>query len=206
MASTSTSVVFALVLSQALGCGASTAEPGGPEAVATASDAPLVSTTGPEAATSTAPPVASASSAPTAEPAPFTDTLAGLGPGVSQDDLEKRFGKPKSKSPLQEEQATGEHVSSWKWADGFSAMMAGSAKGKLHARLLIVEAPSKLATSRGIGIGSTRKEVLAAYAKEVDSQASNDEMVVVGEMLGGLRVHFDKQEKVRSLALGTDGE
>ncbi len=197
-----------LCLAVLLGCAAHS-EPTHAEPSAQLPDPPP--SAAPAESASAAAPIRSASSASSEpaseEPAPFDDTLAGVSPGVSQDELEKRFGKPTSKSRLQEEQATGEHVSHWKWPDGLSAMMsATSAKGKLHARLLMLEAPSKLSTGRGIAIGSSRKQVEAAYAKEIDKQASTAEEVIVGERLGGLRVSFDAQQRVRSLSLGSDGE
>jgi hypothetical protein len=190
------------------GCASSPADPvsmeqpasdsGAASSASPATGAAVVSVSNPSIA-----PSASASG----EPAPLEDTLGGLAPGALQDEVEKKIGKPKSKSPIQEEQATGEHVSQWIWADGVSAIMSGSsAKGKLAVRLLMIEPPSKLSTGRGVGIGSPRSAVEAAYAKQIDKQASTEEMLVVGEMLGGLRVHFDKQQRVRSLALGSDGE
>lgn len=153
-------------------------------------------------------PSASASTAP--KTAPFDvaqEDLGGLRLSATEADLVKKLGKPKSKTKAQLEQGTGEHSSSWSWADGFSATMTSSKPtGPFSPRLLMIHGPSKAKTSRGIGIGSTRVEVEKAYAGAIDKEISSATMIVVGEAIGGLKLHLDDKGAVRSITLGSDAE
>ncbi len=69
-----------------------------------------------------------------------------------------------------------------------------------------VKAPSKLRTKRGIGIGSTRSEVLAAYRDDIDKDLSADEsLLVAGAIEGGVAISFTAG-RVSEIFLGPIGE
>ncbi len=179
-------------------------------AAATAEEPPATTASATSAPSATPAPTATVSATASAKTAPFDvaqEDIGGLRLSATEADLVKKLGKPKSKTKPQLEQGTGEHASSWTWADGFSATMTSAkAKGPFSPRLLMIAAPSKAKTSRGIGIGSTRAEVEKAYAGVIDREISNPTMIVVGEAIGGLKLHFDDKGAVRSIALGSDAE
>lgn len=159
---------------------------------------------------STAQPALSVQPATSAQPAvpPSDERLADLLPGAVALDVEKKLGRPASKSQPVLEHATGEFASSWSWPSGESAIMTATKPNALPTlRLLMVTSPSKHKTSRGIGIGSSRKEIEAAYGAAINKELSNAEFVLVGpEMYDGLKLRLDAKGKVTSIALGSDGE
>ena len=197
----SISLCSALVgFSFALGFGCSPAA-GGP-----VSTAPAQTSSQPDRPAATASAVKSGA-ASSAGAGPFRETIVGLEQGTEDGIVVRQLGAPKSKSVANFSEASGTYLAEWGFGDGVSAMMEGANRDeKFEVKLLVVLPPSKLKTAKGIGIGSTRKEVDAAYGDAIDKTASTSEFVLVGEQFGGLKFRFDRDAKVTSMALGSDGE
>jgi hypothetical protein len=72
---------------------------------------------------------------------------------------------------------------------------------------VIVEAPSVLATRRGIVIGNERQAVERAYGDVRDSESEPDPAsFTAGSVYGGLHFMFDEQGKVTRIFLGAAAE
>lgn len=67
--------------------------------------------------------------------------------------------------------------------------------------------PSNLKTSRGIGIGSTKEEVLNAYKEEINKNESSMDsgFIVAGSLFGGLIFEL-KNDLVTSIFIGASAE
>jgi hypothetical protein len=85
--------------------------------------------------------------------------------------------------------ATGDYNQKWSFpACGIILDMISSAKGgpKVVGNIVAV-APSRLATSTGIHIGSTEEEVLTAYGPFLDREETHrGKTIVAGSLYGGL--------------------
>lgn len=107
------------------------------------------------------------------------------------------------------EAATGEYVQNWKMpACGLELKMsAPRRKGPQTVAAVTVTAPSKLATSRGIHIGSTEAEVQAAYGDVRDEEGMSEagRNFVAGSIYGGLMFDFENGV-VKSMFLGAAAE
>lgn len=127
-------------------------------------------------------------------------------------DLPALAGKPDSKGKDTEWAAIGEWVQEWvqEWrfqAQGLTLNMASQSKGGAKTVLTITaEAPSKLATARGIRIGSTIAEVTKAYGKVRDKeQGVPGETFVAGSVYGGVIFTFTGG-KVSRIFIGAAAE
>jgi len=106
------------------------------------------------------------------------------------------------------EGATGEYVQSWKMPGcGLQLKMSGPRKGgNKTIAAITVTAPSDLATRRGIHIGSTEAEVLAAYGRYRDAEGTKPgKSFVAGSVFDGLMVAF-KNGRVVEIFLGAAAE
>lgn len=115
----------------------------------------------------------------------------------------KLLGAPKQKTLPVEEGATGEFASTWTWPGVTLEMVSDTRTGPAKVRLIVVTAPvtpEAYATQRGIKIGSTRREVAAAYPKS-DEGGDDPTQFLVGSPFGGL-LFVLKGDVVAEIILG----
>lgn len=144
---------------------------------------------------------------------PASETIGGISLGATPAVVEKLLGAPATKSPPQEMGATGEFVSDWHWATGETlSMAAGTADGAPTVGSITIEAPSKLTTSRGVGLGSTRAEVEKVYQaflgkgrQEGEPDTTSAESLIVGSVYGGTFFSFEGG-KVSRIFVGAGAE
>lgn len=128
--------------------------------------------------------------------------------GQKAEELTALIGKPDRKGKDVEWEAIGEWVQEWRFkSQGLTLNMASESKGGAKTVLSIsAEAPSKLATKRGIHIGSTIAEVTKAYAKVHDKEQSvPGETFVAGSIYGGVIFTFTGG-KVSQIFIGAAAE
>lgn len=134
---------------------------------------------------------ADGSTAASSEVASGTDPqIAGLALDSPAAAVIALLGEPASRSEVIEEGATGEFVSTWSWpAKGVEAKMAAStATGPQVLRALTISAPSELATTEGVRIGTPEADVRKIYGDRINTEDSQDGSIVVGSIYGGLIV------------------
>jgi hypothetical protein len=107
------------------------------------------------------------------------------------------------------EGATGDYVQTWKYPGcGITLKMSSSKRGgaKQIASITITR-PSTLQTSKGVGIGSTEKEVLEAYGRyrDRDGATSKGKRFVAGSIFDGLIFEI-KDGTVAEMFLGAAAE
>ncbi len=110
-------------------------------------------------------------------------------------------------------EAFGEAVQTWTFTGaGFSANMVSGESGAPKTVLSIaIVAPSTLKTEHGIGIGSTRDEVIRAYAdykteeEEAEKIEADGDKRLVGSIYGGMVFTFS-EGKVTRIFLGAAAE
>jgi hypothetical protein len=114
---------------------------------------------------------------------------------------------PIKKSEAMLWEADGLYHQDWEFIGcGLILDMASMEKeGAKSIESITLQAPSSLATSQGITIGSSRDEVMLAY-KEVWNQAhSSDALFVAGSIYGGVMFSF-KEGRVVSIFVGAGAE
>ena len=122
--------------------------------------------------------------------------------------VEKILGKPESKGENAEMGATGEWEQSWNYPSQGVEISMGAATKNGAKKISSIRATEKckLATSRGIKIGSSEADVKKAYAKEQNKEDSRaGESFVAGSIYGGVMFDF-KSGKVTQIFLGAGAE
>jgi len=136
------------------------------------------------------------------------DFLGELKLGLKADEVLKILGKPASKGKDVEWEAIGEYVQEWNFPDqGIHLNMASLKKGGAKKILTITAAaPSKLATARGITIGSPEAAVKKAYGNVRDKEQSvAGKTFVAGSIYGGVIFQF-KNGQVSEIFIGAAAE
>lgn len=143
------------------------------------------------------------------EPAPLeNESLGKLKLGTKATEVTTLLGKPDSKGKDTEMGATGEWVQQWQYkSQGLAFDMASGAKGGAKSiSSITATAPCKLATSRGIHLGSTLAEVAKAYGKFHDKEQSvAGKTFVAGSVYGGVIFTF-AGGKVSQIFIGAAAE
>jgi hypothetical protein len=137
-----------------------------------------------------------------------SEALGKIKLGRKAADLVALIGKPDSKGKETEWDAIGEWVQEWRFkSQGLTLQMASASKGGAKTVLTITAgAPSKLATTRGIHIGSTIAEVTKAYGKVQDKEGSvPGKTLVAGSVYGGVIFTFSGG-KVSQIFIGASAE
>ena len=143
---------------------------------------------------------------------PTSEAIGGLKGGARAPEVIALFGEPTTKSPPVVEEATGETVSTWAWpAQGLEVRVSITADATMVTAITIT-APSKLTTSRGVGIGTPRATVESTYAayRTIGREAgepdpSNEDRIVIGSVYGGTFFTF-KDGKVSDIFVGAGAE
>lgn len=136
------------------------------------------------------------------------ETLGKLNLGQKAADVIALVGKPDSKGKDVEWEAIGDWVQEWSYKSwGLELNMASASKGGAKTVLSITAAsPSKLATSRGIHIGSTIAQVTRAYGNVQDKEQSvPGKTFVAGSVYGGVIFTFTGG-KVSQIFVGAAAE
>lgn len=118
------------------------------------------------------------------------------------------LGKPDSKGKDAEWAATGEWVQEWRFkSQGLTLNMASDSKGGAKTvSSITAQAPSRLATARGVHIGSTIAEVAKAYGRVQDREQSEPgKSFVAGSIYDGVIFSFSGG-KVSRIFIGAAAE
>ena len=123
-------------------------------------------------------------------------------------DVTALIGKPDSKGKDADWDAIGEWVQEWRFkSQGLTLNMSSKSKAGAKTVLTITAtAPSKLATARGIHIGSTIAEVTKAYGRFHDKEQSEPgKTFVAGSIYDGVIFTFT-EGKVSQIFIGAAAE
>jgi hypothetical protein len=135
------------------------------------------------------------------------ERIGGLGIGTPAAAAIKALGKPSSKGKIELQEADGNYVQTWTYADKGVELGLSSAKrgGPQTIDWMTIKGSSTLKTAKGIGLGSTVAEVARAYGAEKNAEESSPESFVVGSMYGGVIFRLAK-DKVTEIFLGAAAE
>ena len=124
-----------------------------------------------------------------------------------------KLGGPAKKGRKAMSEATAETIQEWSYPDrGLKLAMADDDKGGQSITAITIKAPATFKTRLGIGIGSSRKEVIDAYGKLRDPEfppgdkGDKEEVFLAGSIYGGVFFTFNKKDQVSEIFVGAGAE
>jgi len=137
-----------------------------------------------------------------------TETLGGwLKIGVDEKTIKAKLGEDCKLSVLGESQVSGFYEEEWLFAkQGIKLIMESeNPESQKTVAQFSVMAPSKLKTLKGIGIGSTKAEILSAYHGHINTEEATDDTIIVGSIYEGLFFTM-KKDIVEEMFIGAIAE
>ena len=136
--------------------------------------------------------------------------LGGVGElslGLGQTKIAGLLGQPESKSKAEGWDADGLIHQDWFYrSKGIILNMNGEKnEGELTVFSITISSPCGFKTKKNMGIGSTYKEVMAAYEKDIDKSFTDKKSITVGSVYGGILFSF-KNDKVEKIFIGAAAE
>lgn len=122
--------------------------------------------------------------------------------GMTMKEIIEKLDEPdESQSKLKEEiwGADGWAHQDWEYkSKGISLNMARAKDtSEMEVFSISITKPCQFKTKKNIGIGSTYDEVMTSYAQEIDTTASDENVVTVGSLYGGIIIEFENKKVVR---------
>lgn len=136
------------------------------------------------------------------------ERIGELGINMSAAAVIAKLGEPAKKGRFEVSEVNGGFFQDWSYpALGLRLGMASEYRETPQSiGEIFLEAPGTYKTRLGIGIGSTRAELLAAYGKLRDPEfPSGKEEFVAGSVYGGV-IFTLKKDKVSQIFVGADAE
>ena len=137
-----------------------------------------------------------------------TETLGSwLKIGVDEKTVKAKVGEDYKVSVLGESQVSGFYEEEWLFAkQGLKLLMESeNPESQKTIAQFTVTAPSKLKTLKGIGIGSTKAEILSAYHGQINPEEATDDTIIVGSIYEGLFFTM-KKDIVEEIFIGAIAE
>ena len=136
--------------------------------------------------------------------------LGGVGElllGLGQTKITGLLGQPDSKSKSEEWGADGLIHQDWFYkSKGIELNMAGEkSQGELTVFSITITSPCGFRTKKNMGIGSTYKEVMAAYENVIDKSFTDKNSITAGSVYGGILFSF-KNDKAEKIFIGAAAE
>lgn len=133
--------------------------------------------------------------------------IGDLSLGITTKQVLEKLGEPASKSKEEEWGADGWIHQDWEYkTKGISLNMARERDSvTMEVFSISITSPCRFKTKKNIGIGNTYDEVKTAYAQEIDTTASDENVVTVGSLYGGIIIEFENK-KVTKIFVGAAAE
>jgi hypothetical protein len=133
--------------------------------------------------------------------------IGSLSLGMSALAVEKELGKPTSKTKAEEWGADGLLHQDWEYpVKGISLNMSSENDSTaMEVFSISITEPCTFKTKKNIGIGNSYTEVMAAYENEIDTGSSDENVVVIGSLYGGIIFEFTNK-KITKIFLGAAAE
>lgn len=134
-------------------------------------------------------------------------SIGELSLGLSQPTITGLLGQPDSKSKAEKWDADGLIHQDWLYQSrGIMVNMeSDNTHGDPNIFSITITSPCGFRTKKNMGIGSTYKEVMAAYENDIDKSFTDKNSITVGSVYGGIIFSF-KNDKAEKIFIGAAAE
>ncbi len=135
------------------------------------------------------------------------DSIGPLNLSLNSDDVVKNLGEPEEKSDFLVWGSDGLEHQTWVYNEKGIILNIVKTENAVSVGSIDINKPCTYKTSRGIGIGSKRSEVLEAYKPEIDPAENNgdSDLIVAGTVYGGIIFSIEK-DSVSGIFIGAGAE
>lgn len=125
--------------------------------------------------------------------------IGDLSLGMTAKQIIEKIGEPASKSKEEEWGADGWQHQDWEYkTKGISLNMSRERDtSEMEVFSISITSPCLFKTKKNIGIGSAYDEVMKTYAQEINKTASDENVVTVGSLYGGIIIEVQNKKVVR---------
>ena len=130
-----------------------------------------------------------------------TERIGPLRIGLPEGEVERSIACQLRRGPVTRWEADGDYHQEWAYPDCGITLDMGTAtpKNRQTIRAITLTRPSPWKTRRGIGIGGTEREAMAAYGHDRELETSvPGKRLVAGTVYGGLVFTFHRGRVTRS--------
>lgn len=132
------------------------------------------------------------------------ENIGGLKIGLAAIKVKELLGTPEETSPAEVWESDGETHQFWNYPkQGVSIEMIGKEEPLING--ITISPPYALKTTKSVGIGSNKEEILNKYKAFLDKNNTDDNMIVAGDLGAGIIFSFEKGV-VTSIFFGSAGE
>lgn len=126
--------------------------------------------------------------------------------GQSSTDVLQILGKPSAQSKPVLWEADGLMHETWDYKEkGLAINMSSEGTNAASIFSITANAPCSYKTAANMGIGNTYDEIMNAYKRHIDAEATDENMIPVGSVYGGILFTF-KDKKAVTVFLGAAAE
>lgn len=137
-----------------------------------------------------------------------TERIGPLRIDLPEGEVERSIACKPRRGPVTRWEADGDYHQEWAYPDCGITLDMGAAtpKSRQTIRAITLTRPSPWKTRRGIGIGGTEREAMAAYGHDRSAEDSTPgKIFVAGSVYGGLMLTF-KAGRIERIFLGAGAE
>ena len=128
--------------------------------------------------------------------------------GVAVQTILDTFGEPTKKDARFNEEASGDAVETWYWTEKgitIDFLAPDMTADVTTVRSFTLAAPYEVKGAKGVGIGSTKQEVLDVYSGVIEPRSEGEDMIIVGSIYGGIFFTL-VDDKVSTIFVGAGAE
>lgn len=128
--------------------------------------------------------------------------------GVTLQAILDAFGEPDKKDARFTEEASGDVVETWYWTEKgitIDFLAPDMTADVTTVRSFTLAAPYEVKGAKGVGIGSTKQEVLDVYSGVIEPRSEGEDMIIVGSIYGGIFFTL-VDDKVSTIFVGAGAE
>ncbi len=134
------------------------------------------------------------------------ENFGGIRTGLIREEVIILLGEPEQQTEIKMSEVDGMNSQTWMYlAKGIEISFSEDENKKWTSVSYLLKESATQKSTRGIGVGSTREEVMKAYKKEISADFGEGQ-IIAGTVYGGIVFWLTEDGKVRNIFVGASAE